>query len=338
MQKYDSDCNEVRWEDDEDPEWDLKRSLCVHAPHFESTLTSTPAEQLSATFASAHQKCTSRDTIYYGAFNGELEEFFRGELLPFDWKFYSGILAASRQIYQEALPFFWRTSRFCFKEGDALDDFLGRLTKNQGANLSHVVLFHHFNSYGQTEYVRNSTRTEWLKPMVPEGNDHALRNLDCLELHLQLDGHAGYPKADCREFQLESVEAAFKALEDLRLLHPKRAVVTVSYADFANRYYTAMIRKGEFAEMAERFRKRLLDPKITHEDRLERLTDRAKDLKGSLTNEENIVEAHQEKAQMFQTLADDGRVRAGEMKNKIDELEALLNRHNAVEMKDFLGI
>ena len=50
------------------------------------------------------------------------------------------------------------------------------------------------------------------------------------------------------------------------------------------------------------------------------------------------MEAHQEKAQMFQTLADDGRARAGEMKNKLDGLEALLSRHDAVEIKDFLGI
>ena len=263
MQKYDSDCNVIRWDDDDDPDRELKRSLCVHAPYFESTLTSTSAEQLSATLASAHQKCTSRDTIYYGAFNGELDEFFKGELLPYDWKFYSGILAASRQIYQEALPLFRRTSRFCFKEGDALDDFLGRLTKNQGVNLRHVVLFHHFDSYDQTEYVRNSTRSEWLEPMARERNYHAFRNLDCLELHLQLDGDGDYPKASSRKVQLDSVETAFKSLENLRLLHPKRAAVTVSYAELANRYYTAMIRKGGFAEAAERFRKRLLDPKIT---------------------------------------------------------------------------
>ena len=347
MQKYEPDRYGPRWDEDEDEEWDLKRSLCVHPPHVESTLTSTSAEQLSATFASAHQKCTSRDTVYYGAFNGEPEGFFQGELLPYDWNFYSGILAASRQIYQEALPLFWHTSRFCFEEGDALDEFLCGLTKNQRANLRHVVLCYHFCSYKDTEYVRDPIRTEWLEPMVHKRNSRALGNLDSLELHLQLDGNGDddYPGASSPNSQSESVEAALKALEDLRLLHPKRAAVTVSYAEYANRSYKSMIRKGEFADIAERFRKRLLDPKITHEDRLERLTDKVKDLKTSLTKEEKAVEEYQEQAQMyqkeaqmFQRLADAGRATAVEMNDNLDELEGLLSRHNAAEIKDFLRV
>ena len=267
------------WEDWEKPGSELQRSLCVDASDvhsipapFRSTQEDPSAKRLPPTPVREHRECTHHDPTYLQAWRRCFGRVTDGDLQPFKWNFYSGILAASRQIHQEAFLLFWRTSRFCFNDGDALDEFLSRLTKTQRANLRHVVLFHDCDSSDNIEAVRHNESLKWPISLTGERKHHALRDLDCLELHLQLTAYFASGETDSHvAFQLESLETTFNTLENLRFLRLKRSLVTISYAEYY-RYvarHEARIDNDVLIEVAERFRKRLLDPKMSHEERLE---------------------------------------------------------------------
>lgn len=166
---------------------------------------------------------------------------------------------------------------------------------------------------------------------MEEGKCHALSDLDCLELHLQLK--LSRHNTHNMRSRLDSIAAAFKALEHLRFLRPSRALVAIQYTDSFGGPWTT---NGQLTELAERYRKRLLDPEASDEDRLERLADGIKELEESWKKEEMTLKENRKNAQLFQAKADCGRETAINMRDKIDGLQDIMGRDQAWEIKEVL--
>ena len=82
------------------------------------------------------------------------------------------LFAVNRQLWGEAFPLFWRTSRICFNKGYEWERCLDRLTEYQTSNLRHLAL--------------ERTKRNWPSCYLKNVGTHPLRFLESLKLRLTL--------------------------------------------------------------------------------------------------------------------------------------------------------
>ena len=76
------------------------------------------------------------------------------------------LFALNRQLWAEAFPLFWGTSRICFNRGYKLEKCLDRLTDCQKTNLKHLALHISVTYYRSSrpddyDMVYRETKREW---------------------------------------------------------------------------------------------------------------------------------------------------------------------------------
>ena len=76
------------------------------------------------------------------------------------------VFASNRQLWGEAFPLFWRTSRIFFDEGDYLERFLDRLTECQKSNLRNLAMNVHFDCdlsswYDDYDLIYRRIKRQW---------------------------------------------------------------------------------------------------------------------------------------------------------------------------------
>lgn len=249
------------------------------------------------------------------------------------------VFQTNRQIYQEAFALFWGTSRFCFEEGDVLKKFQETLNEAQRTRLKHIVLDVDFVSVNSNDETWDATywafRREWPVCRLHNASLHPLRSLERLELHLQL---RWVQKDYSRSTQLGTIQAVFKVMANWRLLHLKQACVTVSYADGVKRYGTngQLLVKGELVELAQSFRRILLDPTVTEEDQAGFLTYEIQDLEDFLIEQAKSTQENLQLAEMFQGVVRRGQVITEDVKGRLTNMRAMLESRNGDEMHNLL--
>lgn len=243
-----------------------QRSLCIAPSTSRYAMRSPPG--IFDDWSRAHHNCVS------------LRKSNRADAERIDFN----ILSTNRQTHYECFQIFWRTSRFCFVGPKTLAIFLEGITEAQKQNVKHLVILYRcssnctslpkdrlwnwnsFRSEGKDDWRSNRTKCQ----------DFYFPNLATIELHLRLQSfHWGVGLS--YEAQVGAFHVAFAAFEVLRLLQLKTAFVMLSYAESTGKGmgspYERLITNEEGAEMATKFRDRLLDPVLTDETLIRPLID-----------------------------------------------------------------
>ena len=188
-----------------------------------------------------------------------------------------------------------------------MGDFLIRLTESQEQqNLRHVVIFippHacyyeiHYPSGADSFVSACSSR---------EAEFYSLRHLSGLELHLQLPCTQEFDYFD-HDTQLGYIAQCFETLSDLCLLPLKTGEVRIRYAEPrpARREFPAVrnIPEGNLEEIAQKFRKRLLQPVRAERPFEDSLAEKIKKLEGSLQELERRARADEQTIVLLNELA-----------------------------------
>lgn len=277
---------------------------------------------MSFNFHQVHEQCTEMWAKNY-----------RESMLDFK------ALETNRQIHQEAFALFWGTSRFCFEEGDVLKKFSETLNEAQRTSLKHIVLDIGFGCAGLQDENWDSSywecRRQWPVCHLNNASLHPLKSMESLELHLELNhlrnGHS-------REVQLGTTMAIIRAMANWRLLHLKQACVTISYANRAKRWATngQLFEKGELVELAQSFQRILLDPTVTKEDQARFLTYEIQDLEQFLVEQAESTKLYSNIVREYQDLVRRGQVITEDVKDRLTNMRAILERKNGDEMHNLL--
>ena len=283
----------------------LVRYPCVaEKSQFGETPSSQTADPLRSSskdccydFAKVHQQCTpdstlpQKDTL-------DLQLFY-----------------ACRRIHQDAFLLFWRTTRFCFKDGEPLTDFLAGLTELQEQNLRHLILFIAIRNF----YGKDCWR--WIEFYWPACNAkrsefYSLRDLTGLELHLQIPGRPT-TKFFTLESQIECIQKCFDAVGDLCLLPLKTVEVRIRYAEpvKGRRRFppkSKSVTTEDLEGIAQKLRKRLLQPASAQQPFADSLAQRIKHLERSLQHLERKASADEQTVVLLKKLTMGSELRPGE--------------------------
>lgn len=282
------------------------------------------SKNCSYDFAKVHQECTPASSF---------DPIGRLDLQLF---------YASRQTHDEAFLLFWRTTQFCFIDGEPLTDFLACLTGPQEQNLRHLVLFIAIRHLFRAGWYRSWIETYWLACNAKRSEFYSLRHLTGLELHLQLPCSQNYQHFT-PEAQKECIQECFEAVGDLCLLPLKTCQVSIRYAEpvEGRRKYPASrnITKENVEGIAQKMRKRLLQPATTEQPFADSLAKKIEKLETSLRERERKTEAGRQTAAVFfnkltigsQRVSDEsssrsheGHVKAKAVEGRIGPLQAVL--------------
>ena len=243
----------------------LVRCLCVARQ--KSKPTQSSSKSCSDEITEAHRDCTSdsssarRDTL-------DLQ-----------------LLYACRQIHQDASLLFWRTTQFCFDDGEPLTEFLDCLTELQQQNLRYLTIFMAINNLC-TMFCRNQIELYWSACNAKGPEFYSLRKVEGLQLHLQIRNNK-QQKLSTQESQIECIQECFEAVGDLCLLPLKTVEVSIRYAEpvKGRRKIPPTYRNvamGDLEDIAQKMRKRLLQPASAQQPFAGSLAKRIKVLESSL--------------------------------------------------------
>lgn len=244
----------------------LVRCLCVaeksHAPKADP-LRSSSKDYLFE-FAKVHQDCTP-DSLVAQRGILDLQLFY-----------------ASRQTHQDASFLFWRTTQFCFIDGEPLTDFLICITEFQEQNLRYLIIFIAVRNL-YAGYCRRWIETYWPACNAKRSELYSLRHLAGLELHLQIRSQNKLPTHKARA---ECIQECFDAVGDLCLLPLKTGEVGIRYAETVKgegRFIKSRVTTpGNLERVAQKLRKRLLQPASAQQPFADSLTAKIKKLEMSL--------------------------------------------------------
>lgn len=237
------------------------------------------------------------------------------------------LFALNRQLWAEAFPLFWGTSRICFNEGYKLEECLDRLTECQKTNLKHLgsivhLTYYHSSRPDDYDMVYRRTKHEWRSCDLKNAGTHPLRFLESLQLRLTLHDWDDPPAS-----LLGTIHAGFRALANLRFAHLKEAEVTIrTKGTDPGESLTA----EKLAEIAASFESTLLNPIVTKEDHTRFLTDQLYALRKSLKTEEAQYSRIMTEVNNLQKQADGSREEADKMKERISNVQDALQTQDEV--------
>ena len=237
------------------------------------------------------------------------------------------LFALNRQLWAEAFPLFWRTSRIYFNEGYHLERCLGRLTECQKTNLKNLALNVQFTcdmGFRQNEYdlLYRRIKRAWPSCDLKNADTHPLRFLESLKLRLILDD-LGCPPA----YLPGAIHAAFRALANLRFANLKEARVTIRIRSLE---MEKTLTHEKLAEIAASFQSTLLDPTFTKEDQTRFLTDQLYDIEKSLEQEEADYSRTMTEVNKLQKQAEASREEADNIQQRIRNLQDALRNQDEV--------
>lgn len=170
------------------------------------------------------------------------------------------LFAINRQLWREAFPLFWRTSRIYFDSGCELERCLDRLTECQKTNLKHLALGVFLTSWDWSrpddyDMIYRRMKRRWPSCDLKNAAPHPLRSLESLTLRLTLFNYR-----NSHACLLETIHAACRAFANLRFANFKEAQVTIEVkgGDSGESFP-----QKKLAEIAASYRSTLLDPTVT---------------------------------------------------------------------------
>ncbi|MDI1491879.1 MAG: hypothetical protein OHK93_003090 [Ramalina farinacea] len=287
----------------------LVRCLCVAENFYDGEPSSTQktdplrssSKDCCYDFAKVHQQC-SPDSTLTPKNTLDLRIFY-----------------TSRQIHQDAFLLFWRTTQFCFKDGEPLTDFLARLTEFQEQNLRHLIIFiaiHNFYTKDCWKWIE----FYWSACNAKRSEFYSLRNLTGLELHLQIPG-SQQRNFFTHESQIECIYECFDAVGDLCLLPLKTVEVRIRYAEpvKGRRKFPPKSRNvttENLEEIAQNLRKRLLQPASAQQPFADSLAQKIEHLERSLQHLGRKASADEQTAVLLNKLTTGSELWPGERSPK----------------------
>ena len=140
------------------------------------------------------------------------------------------IFGASRQIYQEVFPLFWRTSRFCL-ETNTFIEFSDNLNETQRDNVRNLVVLYSvehccYDRKRDWDRLYLHTQDLWTAGQGKDAMELRLCNLARFDVHLQLLGCEG--ALNITKSHLRTIHIVLRVLEQLGSPTLQNVSVTIS--------------------------------------------------------------------------------------------------------------
>ena len=290
------------------------------APAPEVSGTSTALEIHPQSFIDAHKACT--------------------DWLPDDAELDLAVFTVSRQLYQEAFPLFWRTSRFCL-EAYTFVEFSNHLNELQRDNVRNLVVLYYVErnsklSAGDWETLYLRTQKAWTLWQGKDGMDRRLRNLASFDIHLQLCG--GDLAINSSRTQLRTILTVLRVFEKLGSRTLQNVCLTISSEIDADEHALGnQITQQQISDLSTNFRKRLTSG-------IERDSTLIDMLAGGIRKSEALADefratmiACRKKGGVFVERANECGRKADENVEKYDDLMDQLRAQLSLEIEDELG-
>lgn len=316
----------------------LIRTLCYSGPKNACSMASAPdlsrtwtaLETSSQSFIDAHKVCTHELPTNDEELNRATTDNKALDL---------AIFTASRQIYEEIFPIFWRTSRFCL-ETFTFVEFSSNLNEVQRDNVRNIVVLYSVehcypSPEGDWDMLYLETQEEWTVWRGKDAIEFPLCNLASFDIHLRLWGRVR--AANSTRSQQKTILTVLRVLEQLgsRTLQDvsltiSNDIIPIDYA-FGNRPT-----QQHMSDLITNFRKRLTSGAERDSTLIERL---AGDIRKSdaLADEfRATMIACRKKGDVFNEKATECREKAEEYVEKSTELMKHLREQLSIEIEDEL--
>ena len=290
--------------------------------------TSTALGRPPQSFMDAHKACIDDFDTDDEAFDG---------LSTNDQAVDLAIFRASRQIYQEVFPIFWRTSRFCL-ETCTFVEFSDNLNEFQRDNVRNLVVLYsvqHCYNFpgGDWDMLYLDTQDLWTVWQGRDVMELPLCNLANFDVHLQLWG--GERAVNSTRSQLRTIHTVLRVLEKLGSRTLQDVSVTISYEINLGEYaFRNRLTQQQISDVSTNFRKRLISGTERDSTSINRLAGDIRKSEALADEFRRTMIACRKKGDVFDEKANECRTKANEIAEKSSELRDQLREQLSIEIDD----